>query len=1402
MNGKMGTGTFEQIRQARLELERLKSSLGAIDLSREHEFILGIFEAICLSSDRDELISMFLARVSSFTGCREVWLRLKELSPYRFYLDPGNNLLKRRFEICERGPLGFSHNEMESNCPCTWLMKGPPVKRRKGGHNAFLAMYSSQLEEFMRGNALYEKGLCPMSGLETAAIVPLGAGSTTAGLLYIGDPEPEAIGRGQVDILEEAGRAVGHALLGHDWISSLAEDRERLSVTLRSIGDGVITTDGEGRVQLLNKAAEELTGWTSEEARGVPVSRVFDIYDEETREGVSDPVSKVLKEGRVVYLSNHTRLRTRTGEERSIADSGAPILDDRGEIRGAVLVFRDVSGEREARMALEKSESRYRSLFEDSPVALREEDFSSIKKLIDTLKEEGVSDFRTYFEDHPEEVERCASFLKILDANRATLDLYGAANKDELLSSWRPVFSESSHLSFIEELVKVSEGELEYKGEDQTLTFAGDLRDITLQWTVLPGHEADMDRVLVSISDITELKRNQRELARREEELSTILESAPVLIIVVDSDRRIRKASGMAEKLLGVPPEELKGLRGGEAMRCIHRLDSPEGCGFGEYCQSCSIRNAVIDTIETGKSHDRVEGELPVDAGGEIVNKTFMVSTNRLVMSGESLALVCIEDITDRKLIEKELARSSEWTERVLDSISDGFFVLDHDLKVTYFNRAAEKVLGKKADEVLGKRLFDAFIEARGSDFEYVYSMAVKEGIAATFETCFEPWGEWFEVRVYPHEDGISVFFQVTTERKREHQALLASEEKYRTLFESAGDAIFIHDLEGNFIEVNKQAAKRLGYTREELLRMGPRHIDSERFADLLPERIETLAKNGQLSCETAHMRKDGVEIPVELSSRIINYKGSQAVLTVARDIRERKEAEAERNRLLELYESTLSGLPLSLLVVDRDLEAVIANQRFMDNFSREWSGEEGKPISGIIDPDFLEANKIAEMAKNTSLDGQPREIRETVYHGGGEGERVINLYVKRLGGSGEELRIMLAFEDITEQVRLKEQLLQSQKMEAIGRLAGGVAHDFNNLMTAVMGNCEIAMAIMGESGPSSLELSEIKKAAERASALTRQLLAFSRKQVMKTVYMDLNESVKNMERMLRRLIGEDVKLLTSLGPDLGKIKADPTQIEQVIINLAVNARDAMPTGGMLGIATYRQTLGEDFCRTRAGIQPGEYVVLKISDTGEGIDPEILPHVFEPFFTTKDVSRGTGLGLATAYGIITQSGGCVEIDSWPAKGTVFSIYFPLAGDTATVDDNSDTPAVDLSGSETVLVVEDDRAVRELVVRVLRNRGYKILTASSGEEALRLAKSYADPVHLLLTDIVMPGMNGKELSENLIGLKGDMPVIYMSGYTKNVIARHGVLDPGVVLIEKPFHPDELLDTVRRELNKKQ
>ena len=474
-------------------------------------------------------------------------------------------------------------------------------------------------------------------------------------------------------------------------------------------------------------------------------------------------------------------------------------------------------------------------------------------------------------------------------------------------------------------------------------------------------------------------------------------------------------------------------------------------------------------------------------------------------------------------------------------------------------------------------------------------------------------------------------------------------------------------------------------------------------------------------------------------------------------------------------------------------------------SFEREAG--EGRPVEGqnmldlAAEEDRTEVENLLAAVQAKRMPGEvepaPVESEFRIRKRGG-GVRILELSATNLLKHPAVNGIVVNARDVTERRKLEEQLMRAQRIEAIGTLSGGVAHDFNNILTVILGHTEVLQQALQSSPAEYDHLKSIDEASRRASTLTRQLLAFSRKQILQPKVFNLNSLIVDLDRMLRRLIREDIEFQTVTDPQLGATRADPGQIEQVVMNLVLNARDAITSGGKITIETANVTLDEDFAREYAGTRPGPHVMLAVSDTGEGISPEILPHIFEPFFTTKEVGKGTGLGLSTVYGIVKQSGGNVWVYSQPGRGTTFKIYLPRMDEPAPSPAEPPQPAV-TSGAETVLLVEDEPALRDLITIALTGSGFTVLTAPGPADALTLSRRHTGPLHLLLTDVIMPGMDGPALAKQVQKERPDIKILFMSGYATNFIMHDGMVDPGTNFLEKPFHPRTLLSKVRQVLD---
>jgi PAS domain S-box-containing protein len=558
----------------------------------------------------------------------------------------------------------------------------------------------------------------------------------------------------------------------------------------------------------------------------------------------------------------------------------------------------------------------------------------------------------------------------------------------------------------------------------------------------------------------------------------------------------------------------------------------------------------------------------------------------------------------------------------------------------------------------------------------------------------------------------------------------------------------------------------------------------------------KSLGPEGKWSGQINLRRRDGTIIPVEMA---ITSLANGVTACIGHDISARKEAEKARadaeNKYRTLVEQVAAisyiaelGINGQWHYISPQVEAITgySQDEWLTN-SRDWTRHIPQEDHGVI-----------QAAEDASLRGERFQAEYRIVRKDGAVIWVSDTAVV-VSGSNSHPVMEGIIVDITERKLLENQLQQSRRMEAVGRLAGGIAHDFNNLLTIIKGYAELAEQRTAMQPELRADIQQIENAAERASTLIRQLLAFSRRQVLQPKIIDLNAIVLGLDKLLGRLMGEHIEMVTRCGANVGHVKADPAQVEQVIMNLVVNARDAMPKGGRLTVETVNVELDSTYARDHVSVKPGSYVMLAVSDSGIGMSPETVAHIFEPFYTTKESGQGTGLGLSTVYGIVKQSGGYIWVYSEPGKGTTFKVYLPrVAAPTEAKPEVVQVQAAG-KGSETILLVEDEEAVRELASRILSAKGYSVVAAKSTKEAEQFAEKHGGNIHLLLTDIIMPGTSGRELATRITARHPRTRVLYMSGYTDNVLAQGGVLEPGLSFLQKPFTPRTLVQKVRDVLD---
>ncbi|MDY6903265.1 MAG: PAS domain S-box protein [Thermodesulfobacteriota bacterium] len=780
---------------------------------------------------------------------------------------------------------------------------------------------------------------------------------------------------------------------------------------------------------------------------------------------------------------------------------------------------------------------------------------------------------------------------------------------------------------------------------------------------------------------------------------------------------------------------------------------------------------------------------------------------------------------TDRKRAIAALQESEGRLRSLINALPDLVWLKDMEGVYLACNARFETFFGEKEKDIVGKNDYD-FMAEDLADFFRSYDQAALEKGGPNVneeEITFAQDGhreiiETIKTPMYSTDGrllGVLGIGRDITERKQTEAALHENEEKYRVLFNAFPLGITISDASGNIVESNVKSTELLGIpVHEQQLRTidGPEwrivrpdgsDMPPDEWASVRALKEKRMVKNTEMGI----MKSDGTTIWLNVVAAPLPLEKYGIVITYS-DITDRKLAETEqaatqqelikRNRFIE---TILAHLPIGLGVnYINSGEVTFINKKFEEIYG--WPQADFPNIACFFDyvfPDPERRDILRERILSDIASGDPARMEwEDLEISTKKGERRV-VYAKNIPIPDQNLMISTV-QDVTAQRKLEAQVQQAQKMESIGRLAGGVAHDFNNMLNLIIGHADMVLEDLDGASPFYDNLVEIKKAGERSADLTRQLLAFARKQTVSPKVLDLNRTITGMTRMLQRLIGEDIDLRWVPGENVWPVKMDPSQIDQILANLCINARDAITDIGSITIETAIAEFDETYCDDHPGFIPGEYVLLAVSDNGCGMDAETLACIFEPFFTTKESGKGTGLGLATVYGVVRQNHGFVNVYSEPGLGTIFRIYLPRYRTRADLLPEERKEQFTETGHETILLVEDEEAILRMTTLMLKKMGYQVLTARTPGEAIHLAQAYAGEIQLIVTDVVMPEMNGRDLATHLMTMYPGLRHLFMSGYTADVIAHHGVLDPGVNFIQKPFSRRQLGEKVREALDK--
>ncbi len=1173
----------------------------------------------------------------------------------------------------------------------------------------------------------------------------------------------------------------------------LQASEQFLKTLINAIPIPVFYKDTNGRYLGFNRAFEIFFGETREELID---KTVFDINPPELAEFYHVKDNELFESGGVQKYES--QIKSGKGDMRHVIFNKAVFFDSQESVSGLIGTILDITERKQAETDLRKSELKY-------------------KTLIDNINS-GVAVY---------EANNNGEDFIFLGLNKAGERIDNVRKEDLIGKSVLDVFPGIKDFGLFDVFKKVWEtGKPEYF----PITFYEDQR--ISGWREIYIYKLPSGEIIAVYNDKTEQKKSEEALRCSEGKYRKLVENLNDVIYLVDSNGTITYVSPPIESVLGYTYSDLVGKN-------YEDFAYPDDLDVIRQAFQDALHNRIYPTefrirTKNGDSrwvrtsgHPIYEGDQAIGLQGVLTDidehkqaeRNLLTLTKRLESLWDitKIADADIKTISDHVLEALQKMTSSEYAFFEFLTEDEKTMVLHAWSKETMSDcRVTDKPLhfpidkgGIWADAVREKHIITL------NDFASYQpgKKGVPDGHVPLIRLMVVPVlsnGKVVSIAAvankleeYTKEDEkqVQVFLEnvhILVERKQVEKALLESEKRFSTIFHTNPAAIALSRLDNNqLVNVNQAWQKTTGYTQSEALGHTPLELNlwvvpaqRERLTNMVRER-------GVARDEVQIRRKSGEIRDMLFSALLIELTGISYLLTMAQDITDRKKAEVALRESEKKYRSMMESFADPLYICSPDYKIEYMNPKMIKIIGRNAIGE---PCYSVLhsnsnkcewcDFDKVIEGEIVETNIKSPLDG--RDYRTT------------SMPIHNQDGT---IFKMATYKDITDYLKAisereetQMQFIQSQKMESIGSLAGGIAHDFNNLLTTIIGNADFALDQAGENRSLYNDIEEIRKAGRQAAALTRQLLAFSRKQIIQPQTLNLNDILKNTEKMLRRITGEDIEFKTMFEPNLWDIKLDPGQIEQILMNLVVNAKDAMPTGGKLTIETTNAELDDVYFQNH-GVKSmsGSYVMIAITDTGIGMDEKTRSSIFEPFFTTKERGQGTGLGLSTVYGIVKQNNGHIWADSELGKGTTFKIYFPRikADEVSEIEEQVDENR--LKGSETILVVEDSKTLLKLTQKMLESYGYKVLAAQSGNEAVEIFNRHDGLIHLLLTDVVMPGMSGRKLAEKIISEHPKVKVLYMSGYTDDTISKHGVLHDDVELIEKPFSQKNMGLKVREVLD---
>ena len=1139
----------------------------------------------------------------------------------------------------------------------------------------------------------------------------------------------------------------------------------QLAAIVQSSDDAIVGKTLAGIISSWNTGAEKIFGYPAGEMIGQSITRIIPP----DRQAEEDMILARIRRGESVQHFETLRVK-KDGGLIDVSVTVSPIMNGRGEVVGVSKVARDITERKRAEAGLRESEARFRTLVETAPEAI-------------------------FIQTHG----------RFAYVNAAALRLFGAMQPSELLG--QPVISRvhpDYQAGVLARIRSLNEKRQESAFADVVfLTLDGSSRNVITSG--VPFQYQDQSGALVFAADITARKQAEAAVSESEARFRGLYDNAVVGFYRTTPDGRIVMANPALLNLLGFATlEEL-------ARRNLEQE------GFGpEYSRAAFKEHLEREGLLQGweAAWRRSDGSI-----------RFVRENCRVVRDAAGRSVFydgSIEDITERKQVQSELEQSETRFRQMAACIEDVLYGVDYQSReFNYLSPAFERMLGYTADDVARAGGREKFLAAVILEQQFESQIGTLDEILTeppnpnrslrcqSWWRCQDGSQKFIEDRWFPVYAGgrLQSTFGVLrdiTQQKHAEMALRESEVKHRNLFEYSRDALLLVDPQSRrFLSGNPAALRMFGVkTEAELAAHGPAELSPERqpdgriSAETAQEIDAAVLRNGSHFFEWKHRRVGGEEFVADVLLTRIERDGQPTIMATIRDITERKRIEASHTQLATVVEQAAEAIVIT------DLQGAI---RYVNPAFEKISGYPRAEVLGQ-NPRLLKSGKQsaefyqrlwATLKRGETWSGHIINRRKD----GSLFEEEATIFPVR-DAAGHAINYVAVKHDVTREVQLEAQFRQAQKMEAIGTLAGGVAHDFNNILMVI----SMEAGLLKTGGPLSPEQAnyadEIGNAVERAASLTRQLLLFSRREVLQPRDLDLSEAVTNTTKMLRRMVGENIEMQLNLAAQPMLVHADPGMIDQILMNLTVNARDAMPGGGQLVLKTVGVDLDEAAAAQSPPARAGAFVCLSVTDTGAGIPPENLSRIFDPFFTTKEVGKGTGLGLATVFGIVQQHQGWIHVQSEVGRGTTFKVYLPRLAPTNEPKLGGEKIAAPVpTGQETILLVEDEPALRAAVRITLTKLGYRILEASTGRQALMVWQEHHAGIHLLLTDLIMPdGMTGKELAQQLLQLNPRLKIIYMSGYSADMIARDFTALENITFLAKPFQMPKLAEAVRNSLDK--